>query len=92
MKTVFRYELKQREFQAIKMPENAKILFISFIEGYNKYETLNIWAEVDTDNKLEVVKFMLFKTGASICNIEQLTFIGSAKKNNQCCFHLYKIV
>lgn len=91
MKTIYRYPLKNIECQTISMPEHANIISVDFIEEYNNFEVLNLWAEVETENCEEKRTFIMLGTGAEIPDMP-LKYLSSVSRKNRYRFHIYEVI
>jgi hypothetical protein len=61
MKTIYKYELKMKDFQHLLLPAEAEILTVQ-AQG----NTPCIWAKVNTESPLEERCFEMFGTGINI--------------------------
>ena len=87
MKTIWKYELKIIDFQAIEnMPEGAKILHVD-VQTINrntgddfiiKWDKLMLWALVNPDNQLCTRRFAVVGTGNPFPT-EETQYIGTVQ-------------
>lgn len=61
MKKIFKYELKIKDSQIVKIPDEAKILSVK-----NQNNKLVVWAEVSDNQMINDVEFLVIGTGNPI--------------------------
>lgn len=84
MRTIWKYEVYPDLFN-VEMPIGAKILSCQV-----QNRTIQMWALVDTGNKLETRQFVVFGTGQEI-NDYNLQFIATFQPDPYLVFHLFEI-
>jgi len=72
---IFKYRIKETDYQEIEMPEGAVILSIQ-----NQYGNLQMWAKVDESRRLLTRRFRIIGTGNHF-NDEGLTYIDTVKQD-----------
>jgi hypothetical protein len=91
MKTIWKYEFQMTDVNTVEMPEDARVLTVQVQNG-----TICLWAEVDTNNRMEERKFMTCGTGARIKEDPDLfdyTYIGTVQLQHvRRVFHIYEIL
>ena len=62
MRTIYKYPIRSVGEQVFNLPRHAKFLHV----GWDPSETLNIWAEIDTDFPMEERFVYVYGTGFEI--------------------------
>jgi len=73
MTSIFKYDLKIRDDQTVKMPIGAKILSTQL-----QYEKICLWALVDPANEMEERKIIIRGTGHHIDEMD-MKYIGTVQ-------------
>jgi len=85
MKRIYKYTLNPSNL-TIPMPIGAKLISMHRQKG-----EMCIWAEVDIEEKTELVTFEIFTTGEEITS-DNKEFVGTFLLHNESLvFHIYKM-
>jgi hypothetical protein len=75
MKTIFKYPIKTKTSQLLLIPKGFQILVVK-----NQFNSIVIWALVDTENQNEEIEIEVHGTGNPIYEIESTKreYLGTA--------------
>jgi hypothetical protein len=89
MKTVWKFELELKDgIQEVIIPQYSQIVAVG-----NQYNEVVFWAEVQTNNKKVVRRFIVHGTGHPITYPTE-TYIGTVStmiNNNYLVWHIYEV-
>jgi hypothetical protein len=86
MARVYKYPLKPEDVQVLEMPKDAKVLDIQVQQGIPC-----IWAIVDPDAPMEIVKLYTYGTGHNILNVDKLLYLGTYQiLGGEIVFHVFR--
>lgn len=91
MKTIWKYQLPISDDTSVEMREDATILHLD--EG-NGYDSLNIWAWVDTDAMDEIRDFAIVGTGHPADHItDRHEYVGTVVcRNLPLVWHVFEVM
>lgn len=86
MITIWKFPLVMADLQEIRMPHGAEIRSLQA-----QYGEPQLWAEVDTEQKMIYRRFRMFRTGYPITKSQSeiLDFVGTFQTGNFV-FHVYE--
>lgn len=74
MKTVFEYSISLAASQTIRVPADISILSLQMTR-----DTIQMWALVDATSIIRPLEILIFGTGFTIVNSEDLTYLGTVQ-------------
>lgn len=75
-KSVYKYSIEVTDYQSVKMPRDAKILYVQL-----QYNSPHLWALVDKDAPIVNRHIRIIGTGHLADDVSEVNYIGSFQMN-----------
>ena len=77
MMTTYKFPLRIEDEQTVMMPAESRVICVQ-----SQYNTLTVWAIVDTTKELVPVTFRVVGTGHPMPDIAQLHYVGTVQMDS----------